>query len=111
MTITSLDTRSGRSPARKSALIAEKPVANTVACSEPMASITATTSSAQHAGVILSAPIRDDIPIPRWSNLINLQKDDIRRWNRYIEGSASMESIGMNGPGMTTTSTGPSPST
>jgi hypothetical protein len=71
-----LDTRCGRSLARKSALAAVNPEPMIVARSHPTASITATTSSAQHAGVILSAPMRDDIPMPRWSKRITRQNDD-----------------------------------
>ena len=50
-----------------------------VALSQPTASMTATASSAQQAGVILSAPMREDIPIPRWSNRMTRQNDDNRR--------------------------------
>jgi hypothetical protein len=92
------------------ALIDVKPDAKTVARSTPSASSTVTTSSAQQFGVILSAPMRDDMPIPRWSNRMTRQNDESRRKNRYIEGSESIESMGMNGPGITTTSHGPSPS-
>jgi hypothetical protein len=49
--------------------------------------------------------------MPRWSNRINRQNDDSLRKKRYMAGSASIESIGMNGHGLTTTSTGPSPRT
>lgn len=50
-------------------------------------------------------------PIPRWSNRITLANDASRRWKRYSPGSASIESNGMNGPGSTTRSPGPSPKT
>ena len=36
--------------------------------------------------------------MPRWSKRITRLKDARRRWNRYIDGSASIVSIGMNGP-------------
>ncbi len=54
---------------------------------------------------------RDDSPIPRWSYRITRLNDASLRWKRYIDGSASMVSIGMDGPGSTSRSTGPSPNT
>ena len=52
---------------------------------------------------------RDDMPIPRWSSRITRAKDASLRWKRYIDGSASTVSIGMDGPGSTSRSVGPSP--
>ena len=54
---------------------------------------------------------RDDSPIPRWSSRITRAKDASLRWKRYIDGSASTASIGMDGPGSTSRSVGPSPRT
>lgn len=49
--------------------------------------------------------------MPRWSSRITRAKAASRRWKRYIDGSASTESIGIDGPGSSTRSIGPSPST
>lgn len=86
--------------------------ATTVARSQPTASITETTSRAQNSGPITSTEgTREDRPMPRWSSRITRAKAASRRWKRYIDGSASTESIGIDGPGSSTRSIGPSPST
>jgi hypothetical protein len=54
---------------------------------------------------------RSDIPIPRLSNRITRANDANRRWNRAIEGSSSMHSIGMLDPEYKRRSIGPSPNT
>ena len=86
--------------------------ARTVARSHPTAFKTAIASFAQDFGPIMSSDgTRDDRPIPRWSNRITRANEASRRWKRYIDGSPSTQSIGMNGPGNTSRSTGPSPKT
>ncbi|CKN08201.1 Uncharacterised protein [Mycobacterium tuberculosis] len=86
--------------------------AKIVACSHPTASITAIASWAQNFGPsVVIAASRDDRPTPRWSRRITLLNDARRRWKRYSDGSSSIESIGTNGPGNTSRSVGPSPST
>ncbi len=60
-----------------------QPEPKIVACSHPAASITASASSAQNFGPIMSIDaVRDDAPIPRWSNRITRANDARRRWNR-----------------------------
>jgi hypothetical protein len=57
-----------------------KPGAKIVARSHPTASMTAIASFAHHSGPIMSGEgMRDDRPIPRWSNRITRQKDASRR--------------------------------
>ena len=66
-------------------------------------------SLAQNSGPITSCDTREDMPTPRWSSRMTRLNDANRRWKRYMDGSASMVSIGIDGPGNTSTSVGPSP--
>ena len=112
-TITRLRTRSGWSAASTSPVMPVEPDPKIVACSHPTASITAMASSAQNSGPdrVDRAECATKHPFRAGRTGSPWQNEARRRWKRYSDGSASIESIGMNGPGRTTRSTGPSPRT
>ena len=85
-------------------------IPNSVACSDPAASITARTSSIRCSSVGRVAT-GSESPVPRLSSRIKRQKDVSRRRNLANDGSSQAFSTCETQPGTRTRSNGPSPTT